>query len=147
MLLATSTHTHGKLCFRLYLEHKYSHAFMMKNLRVQKKCMPATTWSKRFAAPSLQCPRAVLGELHALPEQAFSLLFVSNLLPALLIPDLSAILPLRYTQASKHVRDKGLTSLPWSCRNYKKPEQKGKDFLLQTYVIHAINIPHKHIIY
>lgn len=38
-----------------------------------KKCVPATTWSTHFSAPSLQCPRAVLGELHTLPKQALSL--------------------------------------------------------------------------
>lgn len=46
--------------------------------------------------------------------------------------DFFVIFPLCYTQASKHMKDKGLRSLTWSYRNHKKPQQKGKDFLLPS---------------
>lgn len=77
-------------------------------------------------------PQSTPGRAPHTAQTSFTLAVASNLQPVVLIQDFFMIFPLCYTQASKHMKDKGLKTLTGSHRNHKKPEQKGKGFLLPS---------------
>lgn len=80
----------------------------------------------------IAAPPSSPGRAPHTAQTSFILAVASNLQPVVLIQDFFVIFPLCYTQASKHMKDKGLGTLTWSYRKHKKPEQKGKDFLLPS---------------